>query len=190
MKSVCPLAAYAFVLVACSAGAAVPKAHLPLTIYSGGQVSQIYIPSGYMGMASAIKMDPQSKDHPHAGGVCLKVTYGSPMNWGGVVWQSPPNDWGTKPGGLDITGAKKLTFWARGASGGEAVAFKYGLIGPGKPFSDTATGSIATTLTPAWKQYTINLSGKNLKDIKTAFSWIVAGHGKPITFYLDGIEFK
>jgi hypothetical protein len=49
--------------------------------------------------------------------------------WGGVVWQHPANDWGDANGGFNLTGAKKLTFWARGEKGGEKVSFEFGLLG-------------------------------------------------------------
>ena len=62
-------------------------------------------------------------DAPHSGKTCIRVDYQAGDGWGGVVWQSPANDWGDAPGGFDLTGAKALTFWARGAKGGEAVDF-------------------------------------------------------------------
>ncbi len=101
-----------------------------------------YIPSGYMGNAGAIKMDANCETNPHSGKTCIKVEYTAKDNWGGVVWQSPANDWGDAPGGFDLTGAKKLTFWARGEKGGEIVNFSFGIIGKDKPFSDTASNQL------------------------------------------------
>jgi hypothetical protein len=51
---------------------------------------------------------------------------------GGVVWQSPAGDWGEKPGGWNLTGAKRLVFKARGAKGGETLGFQFGLLGKDK----------------------------------------------------------
>ena len=110
--------------------------------------------------------------------------------WGGVVWQSPANDWGKRPGGYDLTGAKRLTFWARGASGGEKVSFKLGLLGDDVPFKDSATAALETTLTAEWKRYTIDLAGLDLSCLKTGFSWTVAARGEPVVFYLDEIKYE
>jgi hypothetical protein len=164
---------------------------LPLVLYGTGASANLpYTPSGYMGSTSAITMDVNSADNPHSGQTCLKATYGNTDGWGGVVWQSPANDWGTLPGGCNLTGAKNLTFWARGAQGGEVVSFQYGLIGPDKAFPDTGSGKLQVTLTPQWKQYTMSLAGQDLSRIKTGFCWVVAGQGHPVTFYLDDIQYQ
>ncbi len=36
----------------------------------------------------------------------------------------------------------------------------------------------------------IDVSGRDLSCIKTGLAWIVAGQGKPVVFYLDGIRFE
>jgi len=144
-----------------------------------------------MGNTAAITMDPASAEGPRAGKMCLKVTYAAADNWGGVVWQDSPNDWGDHPGGLDLTGAAKLSFWARGAAGGEVVAFQFGLITKDKTYSDSAGGKFeGITLTKAWKRYTLDLRGRDLSRIKTGFCWTLAATGKPVTFYLDDIRYE
>jgi hypothetical protein len=144
-----------------------------------------------MGNAGAIKMDPGSTENPHSGQTCLKVEYTARDNWGGVVWQSPANDWGDAPGGWNLTGAKKLTFWARGARGGEVVNFSFGLLGKDKKFPDSASNQLEKVrLTDEWSQYTIYLKGQDLSRIKTGFSWSLAANGAPVTFYLDDIRYE
>ena len=165
-------------------------AKLPFTVYGDG-AEPFYIPSGWIGNTAAIAMDEKSAVNPHAGPTCMKLTYKAADNFGGIVWQSPANDWGDLPGGRDLTGAKKLTFWARGESGGETVEFKMGLLGPEKTFPDTAAAGLPPVkLTKEWKQYTIDLAGKDLSRIKTGFAWVLAGQGKPATFYLDDIRYE
>jgi len=107
-----------------------------------------------------------------------------------VVWQSPPDDWGDKPGGLDLTGSTRLTFWARGAVGGEKVSFGYGLLGIDKRYHDSATGKVETVLAPEWRAYALPLSGKDLSCIKTGFYWTVGGQGAPVTFFLDDVRYE
>lgn len=167
--------------------AAAPKAKLPCVIYdnAGGQVP--YTPSGYMGHTSALHLNDACTIKPHSGATCLQVSF-TAKDWAGVVWQSPANDWGDKPGGLNLTGAHKLSFWARGAKGGEKVDFKFGLLGSNKKFHDSGSGEVKTILTTGWKQYTVNLAGKNLTDIKTGFVFVVSG--SPTTFFLDDIKYQ
>jgi hypothetical protein len=143
-----------------------------------------------MGETKAIHLDSQCTEQPRAGTTCTKAKYERPDGWGGVVWQHPANDWGDRPGGYNLTGAVKLTFWARGQSGGEKIKFGFGTLGPEKKYHDSAKGEIEVTLTNEWKQYSIDLKGKDMRRIKTGFFWSLAGQGKPLAFYLDGVQYQ
>ena len=169
-----------------------PKATLPFAIYEEAEDStKHYVPSGYMGNAAAIKLEAGCTDNPHAGTTCLKVDYTAADNWGGVVWQSPANDWGDQPGGYDLNGAKKLTFWVRGAKGGEVVSFSLGLLGKDKKYPDSASNQLEKVrLSDEWNQFSIQLKGQDLSCIKTAFAWTIGSNGAPITFYLDDIRYE
>ncbi|HEY4259323.1 MAG TPA: glycoside hydrolase family 2 TIM barrel-domain containing protein [Schlesneria sp.] len=171
--------------------AAAQKATLPFVVYSdGGTTKPPYVPTGWMGNAKAMKLDEEHKINPHSGSTCLKFDFAANDGWGGIVWQSPPNDWGDKPGGWDLTGAKSLTFWARGDKGGETVSFQIGILGSDKKFSDSANAKLdSVVLTSEWKQYRIDLSGKNLSRIKTGFVINVANPGKPLSVYIDDISY-
>lgn len=169
---------------------AAPRAKLPLVVYGDSAASPAYYPSGYMGEAGAIQMREDCVDSPQEGAHCLEVNYSKGDGWGGVVWQDPANDWGDAPGGFDLSGAKQMTFWARGANGGEVVKFHFGLIGEDKPFHDTAKLEMEVKLQSDWTKYGFNLSGQDLSRIKTPFAWVIVAKGEPITFYLDGIEIR
>lgn len=166
------------------------KPALPLVIYGTGARGIPFSPSGWMGNISAIHLNDQCAENPHSGAACIKLEYTAATGWAGIVWLDPPNDWGDRDGGYDLTGATKLTFWACGGAGGEKVEFYFGTIKSDKPFPDSDTGRIAVTLTREWKQYSIDLSGKNLARIKTGFGWSLAGQGKPVAFYLDDIQYE
>ena len=168
-----------------------PKVKLPFAVYADTSSQTIYAASGFMGNATAVGMKLDSSENPRSGKSCLKATYNSPSDWGGVLWQSPADDWdGTRPGGANLTGATALEFWARGANGGETVNFVFGVLDGKQPFRDTAKGELADTkLTKKWKKYSISLNGKDLSRIKTGFGWSLAGQGNPVTFYLDDIQF-
>ncbi len=164
------------------------KASLPLDLTPENGAAP-YAASGFMGNTGAIALET-STDNPHSGKSALKAQYNATDNWGGVVWQSPVNDWGDAPGGWDLSGAKKLTFWARGAQGGEKVEFGYGVLDRDKKYYDTAKGKLTATLTNAWKQYEIPIGDVDLSRIKTGFYWTAAGAGAPVTFYLDDIRWE
>jgi len=163
---------------------------LPLSIAGEAGQKEPFIPSGYMGNTAAIVMQPNCRENPHSGRTCLKVTYKRPDGWGGVVWQNPAGDWGDLAGGLDLTGAKSLRFFARGATGGEQVKFGFGLIGRDKRYFDTTKVEQEFKLTAEWKEYTFDLKGRDLSRIKTGFTWVLAASGQPVVFYLDDVKFE
>jgi Glycosyl hydrolases family 2, TIM barrel domain len=168
-----------------------PTSELPLAVYEDGMTEMPYIWSGWMGKVDAIAMDEKWADNPHSGKVCMKCQFNSNDGFGGIVWQSPANDWGDAPGGKNLTGATKLTFWARGDTGGESVNFSLGVIGKDRPFHDSDSAALKdVVLTKDWQQYTIDLTGKDLTCIKTGFVWVVGAKGKPVTFYLDDIRYE
>ncbi len=159
-----------------------------------------YIPSGFMGDYGDVRVNDQSTVQPHSGTTCVEFIYTAKKaqgkGWAGVYWQNPPNNWGEKKGGFDLTGMTKLTFWARGAKGGEVIdKFKVGGLGvsPKATYPDTTTVEIGPIqLTDKWQQYTINLAGKDLSYISGGFAWVTSADLNPegITFYLDDIKFE
>ena len=168
-----------------------PPAKLPYFVYREATTQKDFVPSGYMGNAAAIEMDDANTTEPHTGEHCLKVMYKARENWGGVLWQSPPNDWkGEFPGGLNFTGASAIEFWARGEQGNEVVSFIVGAIESQAMYGDSARGELKDVkLTKEWKKYRIEFSKSDLTRIKTAFGWSLASQGSEVTFYLDDIQY-
>lgn len=164
------------------------KATLPLVL--DDEVGKPpYIPSGWMGNAKSMKLDPAAKDGAFEGATSVRIDYAANDGWAGIVWQSPANDWGDRPGGFDLTGAKTLSFQARGAEGGEVVSVEFGIL-KDKKFADTGRGKLdKIVLTKEWKRYEIPLKGQDLSRIKTGLSVVIAGQGKPVTMWLDAIQF-
>ena len=166
-------------------------AKLPYAVYGDEMTGSVYVPSGFMGNVAAVSQQLDHTENPRSGKTCLKAEYKSGASWGGVLWQSPAEDWeGKKPGGANLTGATQLEFWARGAEGGEVVNFVFGVLNGNQPYRDTAQGELKSVkLTKEWNKMTIPLRGLDLRQIKTGFGWSLAGQGKPVTFYLDDIRF-
>ena len=84
-----------------------------------------FAPSGWIGDYGDIRLNDQSLDNPHSGISCIQFAYSAKTTqakgWAGVYWQNPANNWGAKKGGFDLSEMTKLTFWARGAKGGELI---------------------------------------------------------------------
>lgn len=165
---------------------------LPFTVYAEkGNTNNHYIPSGWMGNQKAIKMDEGWATNSPVGTTCCRFEYSEPGDWAAVAWQDFENDWGDRPGGWNLSGAKKLTFWARGENGGEKVTFKFGILGSDKKYADSSGGELDNlSLTKKWTQYSIKLAGKDLSRIKTGFAWALNGQGQRIIFYLADIQFE
>ncbi len=166
-------------------------------IYTDGRSpDNHYIPSGYMGDYSDVRLDTTSFENPYSGSTCIKIVYSNLVSqgarWAGLYWQNPANNWGDRQGGFDLTGATKLTFWAKGEQGGERIEeFKLGGITGLYPDSDIA-GIGPVLLTNEWKQYEIDLRGKDLSYISGGFalSTNIDVNPEGATFYLDDIRYE
>jgi hypothetical protein len=170
---------------------------MPFYVYADRSTAKNhFIPSGFMGDYSDIKYEGSCKEDPYLGDTCIRVTYNGKRTqgagWAGIMWQNPANNWGTIDGGLDLSKATKLTFWAKGAKGTERIEeFKVGgLMGE---FSDSDSATIGPVmLNKTWTQYTIDLKGKDMSYIIGGFCWAANVDNNPdgAVFYLDEIKFE
>ncbi|MEW6363306.1 MAG: hypothetical protein AB1714_01565 [Acidobacteriota bacterium] len=142
-----------------------------------------------------IEFDPGNTGTWHSGGNSIRITY-TPRGtegWAGIYWLHAANNWGTDPdGGFNLTSATAITFWARGQKGGEKAEF--GVGGITGPYPDTIQPKLSfrAKLTKGWKQYRINLSGKDLSRVVGGFLWVTsrADNPKGATIYLDDIRYE
>lgn len=160
-------------------------------------VEEAFIPSGWMGDLDDIALNPAWTDNPLSAPTSIRITYSAAKSrgqgWAGVYWQYPENNWGNKPEGRDLSGATRLTFWARGERGGEQIEFKVGGIQGQYP--DSIRQPISTgvlVLTQQWQQYTINLTGQDLRHVVGGFVWATSAEQNPggATFFLDDIWYE
>jgi hypothetical protein len=170
-------------------------AKIPFYVYKDEGVGG-FVADGWMGDSGDIKMSAGDTARPQSGKTALRFDY-SPnasqnARWAGVYWQFPGNPWGKKRAGYDLTGAKKITFWARGEKGGEVIQeFKVGGINGEHRDSDSAAiGPVS--LTAQWKQYEIPLEGVDLSYISGGFCWStnLELNKDGCTFYLDEIVYE
>ncbi len=92
-------------------------------------------------------------------------------------------------GGYNLTGATKLTFWAKCDTTGHQLSVQVGIIFAGAPHPDSSVSKLEDiNLQTTWTQYTINLTGKNLSEIQ--FGFLIWAWEPPYTFYIDEIKFE
>lgn len=194
MVSAAPRAAKSSAAPAKGSGVSKPKAFFVIYTDQASMFNH-YAPSGWMGDTGDLKINQGFTENVQDGKTCIEVTYSAKgtqgAGWAGIFWQYPPNNWGSKKG-YTLTGAKKLTFWAKGAIGGEKIAeFKVGGITGDIPDTDSSTiGPIE--LTKEWKQYTIDLTDKDLSNICGGFAIAMSkdDNANGAKIYLDEIMFE
>ena len=104
-----------------------------------------------------------------AKGVCYTVTYhpqpfaaGANSTWSGFYWQYPDNNWGATQPLTVATGAKDISFYAKGMTGGESITFEAGgimnQVSAATPFTDSFNVTMTFKLTNAWARYTLPMT--------------------------------
>lgn len=169
---------------------------------AGTKTLNNYFPSGWMGDIKDIAYDDAEKASVYSGETSVRITYTPEriQEWAGIVWLPVPtvrDDWGNIVFGIDLTGVTKLTWYARGAKGGERVEFFAGGV-TDIPCPDslpkTTTQPKTVTLTTDWQQFEIDLSSvlpEELTYVVGGFGWTASRDDNPdgFTFYIDEIKF-
>ncbi len=163
-------------------------------------VDKLFYPTGSLGDVSDISIDEASRENPHSGDNCIRIDYRRPTsnanNFAIVLWQYPKNNWGEDPDGRDLTGAKRISFFARGKEGSEWANFMVG--GMGGTYRDSLYPAIKKGvqkgLSEKWTKYEIPLEGENLSHIITGFGAVIMvpsdDNSASWTIYLDDIQFE
>ena len=132
--------------------------------------------------------------------------------WGGYMFvngqlsagnNNPVEDFGSIDGGVDLTGADKLVFMARGKTGKESVEFYVAGLGwnfttKREPFADSTSKITLGTvrLSTEWQRYEILLGDADLSRINCGFAWVTNDTSNPelensdVTFYVDDIYYN
>ena len=163
-----------------------------------------YFPTGWMGdgeVPGRVSLTECSYDDPHSEPTAIKIEYTEEViGWAGIYWVHPAENWGDRPGGFDLTGADRLTFWARSDTPGAEIEFLIGGVGYpngtacssplAEPYPDSICPKIqqTETLSSTWKKYTIPLpQSRNLEKVVGGFGWVAEDE---VIFYLDDIVYE
>lgn len=154
-----------------------------------------YVASGWMGECQpgppACSWNDAWQEKPHSPPACVRIEYRPESQpFGGMYLQH--GVFGTLPG-INLQGHRRITFWARAESRAR-IEFKAGGINaPGQPYKDSFEVSLGTVeLGPDWRQYTIDLSGRDLSSVIGGFAWVAKpeGNPRPIVFFLDDVFYQ
>ncbi len=187
-------------------------------------VDDEFNPSGFMGEGAfdgaALSITPSEATpdascggnrSPVQAGDCHKVTW-TPVTeapsdqpylagWVGIYWQRPNNNWASsgRPANQIEPGATAVTFYARGASGGEKVAFFVGEYA-GDEVHVTSTGEYGNDgmgtpeeLTSEWTEYSIDMAGVDYAaGLYGVFGFYasVDDNAAGVEFYVDAIRWQ
>lgn len=160
-----------------------------------------------------VEMNECWTDNPHSGSTCIRCSF-TTVNipyWGGFFFQngvwlngksSQEFNWGLyKDAGYDLTGATRLSFWARGEKGGERIKFfilgigwRGSFINADNPDSDYERTTQYIPLNKEWTLHEINLEDADLSYVLDGFGWVGGSAStesgiQPVTFYVDDIWF-
>lgn len=155
-----------------------------------------YSASGWYNGKFNMEVDPNWTVNPYSGESCYKVDWkgysgNDGYKWNGIVWQYPEGNWGEQSG-YDLTGATKLTFYARTDEPGLKVNFFVGLDNMDS-CGEVPIDSTWVTLYTDWHQYTIHLQEENLSNVRAGFGFVFNEGNDPdpdgTVFFLDEIKF-
>src|ERR1044072_9407800 len=168
------------------------------------------------GPAAAVSLDGSWTSTKHSGATAIRCQFEdvAGANFGGFYFLNgvlasndtvPQANFGDVPdAGVDLTGVTRLTFWARGAVGGEEIEFFVAGVGreaasgvPFEPFPDSSPRHPAqgtrTILTNTWQQYSIEgLGALDLTYVLGGFAWVADDTHNPggAVFYLDDLKYE
>lgn len=167
----------------------VARGKLPFYVYQDG-ADLPYIPTAYMGNTKMMGIDDKNIRNKKNGDYSLQISYGDSDGWFGVGFVDPPDDWGDKLGGYNLTGATTFSFWAKASSNNVEATIGFGLIGNEKTYYDTEKKSLKLKLTTEWKKYSIDVSQSDMSCIRSGLTVYSGGSGSPQFIWLDDVLFE
>lgn len=148
-----------------------------------------------VGAKNRIRIEKTEPVEAHSPPDAWRIDFEERGGFAGVCWKNEAGNEGQAPGeDLSKPGYRRLTFWAKGAAGGEVVEFRAGGLGNIKTLYrdsfDVTAGKLR--LGPAWKEYTIYVMDADLSSVMTPFCALFHREDHPgaATVFLDDIEYR
>ena len=169
---------------------------MPLVVYEDeGDQQSHFIPSGFFGDFADLALTPADRSLPHGGATAIRIDYrprGS-QRFAGIFWQC--GTFGdTQDVGFNLSAARQVQFWARASAAGAKAEFKVGGITGSFPdsFPSTPTNPVIVDLGQDWRQFSIDVSGRNLTRVIGGFMFVTSTAQNPngLTVFLDDITWR
>lgn len=158
-------------------------------------VSLVYPSVQSIGATKRIHWEKTAPVDAHSAPDAWKLSFESSGDFAGICWKNKPGNEGEAPGDdLSKGGYRRISFWAKGAVGGESVEFRAGGLGNVKTrYSDSFDVSAGRLrLTPGWKEYGIYVTNADLSSVMTPFCVLLHREDNPgaAVIYVDDIEYR
>ncbi len=132
--------------------------HAPMKLGADPEFAS-YHPTGKMGDRAAVEIETTDTPNPATGNEGVRIRFTprrTAAGWAGVVFQYPELNWGEQRG-RDLTGATKITFWAR-ADQPMDVGFRVGATRSGAFRDSISPIDRRVRLNERWQAFTIALA--------------------------------
>jgi hypothetical protein len=147
-----------------------------------------------VGAKKRIHWEKTSPSDAHSPPDAWKIDFEKSGGFAGICWKNKAGNEGEAPGD-DLSKARyrRLSFWAKGAVGGEVAEFRAGGLGNVKTryrdSFDVTAGKIR--LTPSWSEYAIYVSDADLSSVMTPFCALFhrEDNAEHTIVYLDDIRY-
>ncbi len=148
-----------------------------------------------IGAKKRIHLDKVNAVAAHTPPDAWKLEFEKQGDFAGICWKNKLGNEGEAPGeDLSKGGYRRLSFWAKGAVGGEVVEFRAGGLGHIKSryrdSFDVTAGKLR--LTTSWSEYVIYVSDVDLSSVMTPFCALLHREDNPgaAVIYLDDIQYR
>ncbi|MEQ9453429.1 MAG: tetratricopeptide repeat protein [Phycisphaeraceae bacterium] len=178
-------------LVAKAQQHALQPPQLPVWVYDEPLTQQIYAPSGHMGETQTTNITIYARDESQPDrGSFVRISLKPETSWAGIVWQDPPQNWGTRPGGFDLTAATRIVFDARSPQGHGLFTIGMGTRANDQHRADTGFIEEQFTATREWQTFYLDVSAIDRSRIFSGVVFVVSGTAEQVTIDLDRIRYE
>jgi hypothetical protein len=158
-------------------------------------ISSAYPATENVGAKRRIHLEKASAGDAHSPPDAWKIEFEKTGDFGGICWKNRLGNEGEAPGD-DLSGAgyRRISFWAKGTSGGETAEFRAGGLGDLKTRHrdsfDVTAGKIK--LNANWNEYSIYVNDVDLSSVMTVFCVLLhrEDNAEGAVIYLDDIQYR
>jgi hypothetical protein len=158
-------------------------------------VSSAYPTTENVGAKRRIHLEKAPAGEAHSPPDAWKIELEKAGDFGGICWKNRLGNEGEAPGDdLSAAGYRRISFWAKGTSGGETAEFRAGGLGDIKTRHrdsfDVTAGKIK--LTSTWSEHSIYVNDVDLSSVMTVFCVLLhrEDNADGAVIYVDDIQYR